>query len=405
MMKIPVVVAAMVAALLPALAGTVGATPATAATATTQVKVFDWNIAGGEHLANVEQVIQGENPDIITLQEVHDDSNVMQPGGGYGVNDLAALQAAFPQYIATLWIRADGDGQTDSAGHMGSAGNAILSKYPIVERGTGIMPNPGCSTTVDHAGKGDGCHVNRSFGGIKVNINGTDVRVYTTHFSVDTDPTGRLAQASWVASHLRVPPLTSPYLFTGDLNTKPGEPERQTLADVGIRDAWTDLYDNTGTDADTNGGPVANRVTRIDYLWASPGFTTTEIHHGDDPEVTPGSGVYTSDHLPMVGTFTVHSPAAAQAATASSSEGWANAVRYSDGSGDLRTCDDLSNANGVLGYIRNSAGTIVASGRDDHFGDLCPTVHVASLASSGLTVQFCRNNGGTPDQCVSKPLA
>ena len=380
------------------------APPAPAAAATTSVKVVDWNIdGGGNSFAGprwdaVVRAIRDQNPDIIALQEVHDASGttVVYGGSSYpGINQVTELAKALPGY-QYVWARGDGNG------NGGSAGNVLLSRYPLLQRYTVKLPNePGngstCPNTVDHAGSSN-CPVNRSFAGLKINVNGVDIRAYTSHFSVGTGTVGpheRAAQSSFVVSKLQSPPIPSAFVFAGDLNAPPGDVDRPKFGGIGLRDAWTDAHPNV----DSTGVTHLTSGTRIDYQWVSPGFDVTDIRPVSPPTVGPST---VSDHKLLVSTLTVRDPT--QAGGASSSEGWAGARRAGT-SARLWVCDDRSNPTGVLGYLENAdTGANLLRLADDRFGDQCQTATTTVSATAPLRVTICRNQGGSPEACVRRIL-
>jgi endonuclease/exonuclease/phosphatase family metal-dependent hydrolase len=372
--------------------------PAPAMAATTSVKVVDWNIDGpttsfaGARFDAVVNAIKTQNPDIIALQEVHDNDNRVG-----GIDQVTELARAFPGY-QYVWARGDGNGTG------GSAGNLLLSRYPLLERYTVKLPNePGngatCPNTVDHAGSST-CPVNRSFAGLKINVNGVDIRAYTSHFSVGTGTVGpheRAAQSSFVVSKLQSPPIPSAFVFAGDLNATPGDVDRPKFGGIGLRDAWTEAHPNVDSTGNTYIGP--NPPARIDYQWVSPGFDVTDIRPVNPPTV--GSSTV-SDHKLLVSTLTVRDPT--QAAGASSSEGWAGA-RRAGSAARLWVCDDKSNEYGVLGYLENAdTGANLLRIPDDRFGDQCQGALTTVSASTPLRVTICRNRGGSPEACVRRLL-
>jgi endonuclease/exonuclease/phosphatase family metal-dependent hydrolase len=382
-----------------ALGGTALAPPAPATAATTSVKVLSWNISGpttsflGARFDAVVNTIKGQNPDIIALQEVHQAAGTTVSYGGStypGINQVEALKTrlGYPYFI---WARGDGNG------NGGAAGNLLLSRYPILESLNTVMPNAICPGPGDKSGV-SGCPVNRSFAGMKIRVNGVDIRAYTSHFSTgtgDVGAAGRAAQSSYVKDRLQSPPITSAFVFAGDLNARPGDPDRRKFGGIGMRDAWTEAHPN-----DDASGLTHVSGERIDYQWISPGFDATEIRVLPSPAVGIDS---VSDHRLLVSTLTVRDPT--QAGGVSSTEGWAGARRAGTAV-RLWVCDDTSNANGVIGVLENAdTGDNVIKIPDDKFADQCRSATGSVSSTVPLQVVICRNQSGSSVDCVRKRIS
>ncbi|WP_255954717.1 endonuclease/exonuclease/phosphatase family protein [Streptomyces odontomachi] len=356
------------------------ATPAGAVTATS-LKVLDWNVQGGQgtdgviDFDRIISVIKQENPDVITLQELHDNSNI---GGD---NQWQLLLDAFPGYYAHY-------ARSDDNAYGGSAGNLIVSKYPILEKLTYLLPQYPADTTA----------VRRSLGGARINVGGTDVRIYTTHLSpgLGTEATERRnRQAQAVIDKMPADLMATPMLLTGDFNVRPDDEIRPWFAAAGWLDAWTQVNANTGPDSQTHPGDGDD--ARIDYTYATPAFDVTSAHTVQTSA---------SDHLPVVTQLTVHSTAVDTAGVAlagtASRAGAAHVTGYTDGSVALRVCDDLADGWGVRGYVSTtSGGTAVLTGADGAYADKCGTFRAAAGTATAPYVRVCLYQGTTEKDCAT----
>lgn len=190
-----------------------------ATVAATSLKVMNWNIQGGNssdgdaHWDSIVSTIAAEDPDIVTLQEVHNDKGHLVDGRP-GINQYQTLLDTFPAYEGHF-------ARSDTNAYGGSAGQLILSKYPINEKVSYTLPN-------DSSGA-----VDRSMGGVNIGVGGTAVRVYSTHLSAGDGAAAvarREAQARYVLGKLPADKMSTPMLFTGDLNVRPDAAIRSWIA-------------------------------------------------------------------------------------------------------------------------------------------------------------------------------
>lgn len=356
------------------------ATPAGAVTATS-LKVLDWNVQGGQGTDGVIDfdriiaVLKQESPDVITLQELHDNSNI---GGD---NQWQLLLDAFPGYYAHY-------ARSDDNAYGGSAGNLILSRYPILEKLTYLLPQYPADTTA----------VRRSLGGARINVGGTDVRIYTTHLSpgLGTEATERRnRQAQAVIDKLPADLMDTPMLLTGDFNVRPDDEIRPWFAAAGWLDAWTQVNANTGPDAQTHPGDGDD--ARIDYVYATPAFDVTSAHTVQTSA---------SDHLPVVTQLAVHPTAVDTAGVAlagtAQRAGAGHVTGYADGSVALRVCDNLADGWGVRGYVSTtSGGTAVLTGADGAYADKCGTFRAPAGTATAPYVRVCLYQGTQEKDCAT----
>ncbi|MDT0318240.1 endonuclease/exonuclease/phosphatase family protein [Streptomyces millisiae] len=372
-------VGALAAALL-AVLGVVTTGSGQAAAAPVSLRVLNWNVQGGQgtdgvtDFSRIVSVIRQQNPDVVTLQELHDNRAIG------GENQWQTLLDAFPGYQAHF-------ARSDDNAFGGSAGNLILSRYPILERLTALLPQYPADTTA----------VRRSLGGVRIDVGGTDVRVYTTHLSsgVGAEATERRnRQAREVVDRVSSSAtMRTPMLLTGDLNARPDNEIRPWFAAPGWLDAWTQLNPNTG--AGTVTLPGNGDDARIDYVYATPSFDVTAAR-----TVTTSA----SDHRPVVVDVAVHEPRLATTGTvlagAGQNAGWANATAYADNSVRLRVCDNLADGWGVRAYVSaNSGSTRLLTGNDPAFADRCYTFNAPAGTVSSPVVRVCLYQGTVEKEC------
>ncbi len=98
--------------------------PATTTVAATGLRIMDWNIEGANssdgdaNWSAIEATIRSEDPDVITMQEVHDDEGHTVDGAP-GINQWQRLLDDFPQYQGHF-------ARGDATPVGGSAGQLIL---------------------------------------------------------------------------------------------------------------------------------------------------------------------------------------------------------------------------------------------------------------------------------------
>lgn len=179
---------------------------------------------GGLAVGTLMKEIATWKPDIVLLQEV---DNTRARSG----NVIQAQQIA--NALKMSWVA--GSGET---------GNAILSRFPVKEHRIIGLPRAG-GKFPRHA-----VHA-------VVDVEGTEVSVYSTHFD-HMSQGARIAQASALAKLVRAD--TRPTVVGGDLNSRVSSTAVSTLRAAGLGDVWAV---GTGTG---NTAPAANPRVRIDFI-------------------------------------------------------------------------------------------------------------------------------------------
>jgi endonuclease/exonuclease/phosphatase (EEP) superfamily protein YafD len=250
------------------LAGAAAATrPAEAATS---VRVMTWNIQGEfADIPAIANVIESQGVHVATFQEIHrrDDQD-----------QVAELAAALGLRLGTNVHFGPSDlvGPCDApwtGDRAGWAGNAVFSRFPIIERVT----KPLSPASQD-------CPVKRALSGVRLDVNGQALRVFTTHLTPGASAaavTLRQNQTGTVADYLT---QTGPLLLTGDFNDVPGSWVQKRILNEGFTDAG----------ARYASGPT-HGTARIDYIF----YRATTVTSGSVPD--PGL----SDHRPVIMNVTV----------------------------------------------------------------------------------------------------
>ncbi|MBP7760832.1 endonuclease/exonuclease/phosphatase family protein [Candidatus Saccharibacteria bacterium] len=146
-----------------------------------QLKTITWNIGGGKHLkdgedlllmasysvdaiAEIAEWLKANSPDIITVQEAQGDGDTNQ------VEEIAKLLGYSHYFFDPTSSSHIDDNKT--------LGNGIISKYPIADHSTGLFINPNIETTIQgrHAVSHD-----KGYGTCIVSFDRYDISVTTLH--------------------------------------------------------------------------------------------------------------------------------------------------------------------------------------------------------------------------------
>lgn len=200
-----------------------------------------YNVEGGQDLEAIASVIEESGADIIGLQEV---SRTRLMDGGADMPSWLArrldMEMVFAGTEEPIW------------------GNAILSRFPILESGYQALPR-------------EGTLIGRGYLWAKIDVGEeTPLLVVVTHLhQIVADSQVRLAQMPLILDFLEGKDQA---VFLGDLNAFPDSPEIELVYEAGLVDGWLDAGEGEGL---TN--PSHDPVKRIDYLWYSPDLTAAEI--------------------------------------------------------------------------------------------------------------------------------
>lgn len=189
---------------------------------------------GGLEVTRLIAEIRSWKPDVVLMQEVDN-----QRGRSGDVIQAKQIGEA----LGMSWVA--GSGQT---------GNAVLSRFPVVEQDVVALPRAG--------GRFDRHAVHAV-----IDVKGTKVSVYSTHFE-HTSSTARVAQAQALARVLAAD--GRPKIVGGDLNSQYGSAPVGTLRAAGLGDAWA-AGSGTG-----NTAPAGNPRVRIDFVLHDAFFTPVQ---------------------------------------------------------------------------------------------------------------------------------
>ena len=238
------------------------------------LRVMTYNIYGARatspanaaDLDAIAEVIRRQNPDFVTLNEV----DVFTNRTGKDVHqarDLAEKLGMEWHFSKAI----DRDG--------GEYGDAVLSKYPILEKRSYRLP---CAA--EQPGE------DRSLCVIRVQIDGKDLYVASTHLDHLSGDASRLVQATEIR-RIRDTELEGDLILCGDLNAIPSSNVIATM---------TSFLTNTGP-IDQYTFPSDDPSRKIDYIMYAPiehfGIQNCQVVSRGDQQV---GGVDASDHRPVI---------------------------------------------------------------------------------------------------------
>ena len=222
--------------------------------------------ANAADLDALAEVIRRQDPDFVTLNEV----DVFTDRTGKDVHqarDLAEKLGMEWHFSKAI----DRDG--------GEYGDAVLSKYPILEKRSYRLP---CAA--EQPGE------DRSLCVIRVQIDGKDLYVASTHLDHLSGDASRLVQATEIR-RIRDTELEGDLILCGDLNAIPSSNVIATM---------TSFLTNTGP-IDQYTFPSDDPDRKIDYIMYAPiehfGVQNCQVVSRGDQQI---DGVDASDHRPVI---------------------------------------------------------------------------------------------------------
>ena len=266
---------------------------------TTTVRVAVWNLwaryaAWETRGPIIEAQLRAAAPDIALLVEVWE-----EPGGRSQAAELASVLGNFEHVYASNLTFADG----------ARAGNAVVSRWPIVRSEVRTLPRDAPNGARDDEGEERLC--------VFAEIDGPrgPIQVFCAHLSWRADHGAiRQEQVRAIAEFARdTRPRAFPAILGGDLNATPTSDEIRMLTGqaaipvpgIWFRDAWAHGGDGPGfTWSNTNPWAATSLEVdrRIDYvLVGHPKLGG--VGHVLDAELlgdNPVDGVYGSDHFGVV---------------------------------------------------------------------------------------------------------
>jgi endonuclease/exonuclease/phosphatase family metal-dependent hydrolase len=225
------------------------------------VRVMTYNIHSavsnihGQDLEAIAQVIERSGSDIIAIQEIS--RGWLISGGIDMVSWLSSrlgMEAIFAGTADTLW------------------GNSILSRYPIVESGSGPLP------MLDSK-------IPRGYIWAKIDVGETSpLLIINSHLQNGSEEQHvRLAQ---VPVLLNVWGNSTSSILLGDLNATPGAEELNMIMNSGLIDSWEEGSTGRGDTV-----PAHQPSIRLDWIWHTRDLVAIEAQV---------ISTTSSDHLPVI---------------------------------------------------------------------------------------------------------
>ena len=154
-------------------------------------------------------------------------------------------------------------------------GNAILSRYPVLESGWADLPLAGTL-------------IKRGYLWARIDAGGPGpLLVIATHLhNIEADSLARQAQVPVI---LQFWGGQEHAVLLGDLNAIPGSAEMKLIADAGLLDSWEEAGDGLGYTFDSR-----DPFQRIDWIWHTEDLIAVEV------QVLQTQA---SDHMPVVVTL------------------------------------------------------------------------------------------------------
>jgi endonuclease/exonuclease/phosphatase family metal-dependent hydrolase len=228
------------------------------------VQVMNYNIhsgyssAGSQDLEAIAQVIEESGADIIGMQEVSRE-RLMD-----GAADMP------------IWLsRRLGMEMLFQGTEEPNWGNALFSRYPILESGQGTLPRAGTL-------------IGRGYLWARIDVGASEpLLVIVTHLHhLEQDSAVRQVQVPVILDFWNGQSST---VFIGDLNSWPGEPEIGMIAAAGLVDSWDEAGSGPGYT-----WPAVDPYQRIDWIWHSPYLEAASME---------ALQTLASDHLPVLATI------------------------------------------------------------------------------------------------------
>ncbi|MBI2011595.1 endonuclease/exonuclease/phosphatase family protein [Candidatus Daviesbacteria bacterium] len=236
-----------------------------------KLKILSWNIWKGKYLDQVIEVLKKENADILGLQEVIEkDEEDLNLQSGIGRLNLAEIIASKLGY-QKVWYKAF---TTDRHTPIFDIGNALLSKYPILESKCIFLSG------LDLYQKSPETEPRIAIKA-KIDINGKILNVITTHLGWSENQQASKIRELQVEKLLQLIKEESTILM-GDFNSLPDSPEVKKIEIVLVN---------------TDPNPIEPSATdfkadfRIDYIFVSKDLKFSNFRMIDSDA---------SDHKPLV---------------------------------------------------------------------------------------------------------
>lgn len=265
--------------------------------ATPHISILTLNLKTGgfqgpdieERTRLVAELIHQHRPDAVALQEVARSKNNYRNRG-----KVLADETGYHFQWQPI----------DNIPYMYAEGVALLSRWPIASTNSRTLPHPDSGGAVE-----------RTVLGGRIQHPRTPFSLFATHLNADAPPDVQHDQSRAVWSFVREHRTAQPAFVAGDFNTTPDSEAMKFLRGDSAFDG--DRGDLVDAWAATRGGdpgptsPAESPTDRIDYIYdASPPHRTTP-RSCRRVLTEPVDGVRASDHVGVLCTFEVASPARA----------------------------------------------------------------------------------------------
>lgn len=229
------------------------------------MKLLQWNIWNQEDINNIVNELKRIDADIVCIQEL-----------SFVGNDKTSIDILNKVYPHIYFEIADTfeDGRSQA--------NAILSKYPFIEKSKNYVQNPGTN-------KNDYSKEGRIYIEVSVKCNDRILNIGTTHLSYTHKFEETELKDKEVSKLISIIKDKTNYIFTGDLNTV------KTSKYISQIEKY---YINHGTDYtwttkpfSYNGFEVSELEYKLDYVFTSDDIKVQSIETIDTKY---------SDHLPIL---------------------------------------------------------------------------------------------------------
>jgi endonuclease/exonuclease/phosphatase family metal-dependent hydrolase len=239
------------------------------------LRVMQWNIhktMGTDGKCNPDRIaswIVKLAPQIVSMNEVSYYSGTCS----YYADQGATLETLLERKTGQAWYRMFVNANN-------KAGNLILSRLPFASSSTHSLS------------------YQRAVVQVGVVVNGRNVNVFSTHvdyFNSSYRTTQTNQAKSWTSN------FSSPRIVMGDFNTWPGTSDYYIMANA-YSDGWA-AAKSMGTGTAYNGTGATRGASRFDYVYYTK-VTQLVLKSVTVPD-TRSSGVYPSDHDPVVAVFQV----------------------------------------------------------------------------------------------------
>jgi endonuclease/exonuclease/phosphatase family metal-dependent hydrolase len=240
------------------------------------LKVLQWNIAQGhgqDGKSNIDRVVDfivKKTPDVISFNEIMHHSS-----GSHAKTIADKLRARTGQTWTYKWVQ--------KSGRSSGEGECVMTRLDV-------------EATDDYL-----LTVSRSVAMVRVNVNGRNVNIFSTHLDHRSSAT-RVAQVkqlvAWTDNH------AEQRIMAGDFNGWPGTTEINEALKT-QKDGWA-IARSKGAAVSFPGNPDGNtRNTRIDYVFYSKGAADLAVIRAEVFDTRDASGKKPSDHNPLIVTFRV----------------------------------------------------------------------------------------------------